>query len=166
MSAAAAAGGGSRGPSVHLTWDELACHDGTPYPVRWRGTRAILLAAAFEAVRAEVGGWPLLVTSGYRTERWNRRIGGAANSQHVQGRAVDLVPVKGLDVVVLALAAASVRRRRTTALCGIGVYPEFLHLDVRPRSGAVWPTWGRDLATVERIRHEDREARGATEDER
>ncbi|MDR7420008.1 MAG: D-Ala-D-Ala carboxypeptidase family metallohydrolase, partial [Armatimonadota bacterium] len=97
------------GPSPHLTWAELACHDGTAYPARWRETRAAALAEAFEAVRELAGGLPLFVTSGYRTAAWNQRIGGAAKSQHVQGRAVDVVPAKGCSIEELAVAAAAVR---------------------------------------------------------
>ena len=34
---------------------------------------------------------PITVTSGYRSEAVNRRVGGVANSQHTKGEAVDLV---------------------------------------------------------------------------
>lgn len=126
------------GPSRHLSWDELACHDAarTPYPLAWRGTRAVELARAFEAFRAEVGE-PLLVASGYRTAAWNRQIGGARASQHVEGRALDLMPVRGawtvdrLWTVAHAMAQAGVFR-------GLGRYEGFLHIDVRPGRLVVW----------------------------
>ena len=34
---------------------------------------------------------PITVTSGYRSEEVNRRVGGVATSQHTKGEAVDLV---------------------------------------------------------------------------
>lgn len=34
---------------------------------------------------------PITVTSGYRSEAVNRKVGGVANSQHTKGEAVDLV---------------------------------------------------------------------------
>lgn len=36
-------------------------------------------------------GMPITVTSGYRSEAVNRRVGGVATSQHTKGEAVDLV---------------------------------------------------------------------------
>lgn len=32
---------------------------------------------------------PMIITSGYRCERLNKLVGGAANSQHMKGEAVD-----------------------------------------------------------------------------
>jgi hypothetical protein len=123
------------GPSPHLSWPELACRDRirTPYPLDWRYTRARVLAAAFEALREEVG-LPLVVLSAYRTSAHNRAVGGARDSQHVQGRALDLLPPKGWTVEQLAAVA-----RGIPAIRGLGVYPTFLHIDVRPETRmAVW----------------------------
>lgn len=123
------------GPSPHLSWPEMACKDRirTPYPLDWRETRAVALAAAFEALRAAVG-LPLVVLSCYRTAEHNKRVGGAKDSQHLQGRALDLLPPKGWTVGQLAAVA-----RDIDAIKGIGLYPGFLHLDVRPTERrAVW----------------------------
>lgn len=114
------------GPSAHLSWEELACKDGTPYPAQWRTSRAALLARAFEALRRTIG-QPLIVLSGYRTPEWNRRVGGAPQSQHVQGRALDLRPPSGWTVLEFAAVARDIEDVQ-----GIGLYPTFLHLDVRP----------------------------------
>ena len=38
----------------------------------------------------EAYGKPIIVTSGYRCEKLNRLVGGAASSQHVKGEAVDI----------------------------------------------------------------------------
>ena len=136
------------GPSLsrNLSWAELACKDGTPYPAQWRTTRARELAAAFEAVRDAVG-LPLVVLSGYRTSAHNRAIGGARASQHVEGRALDLLPPRGWTVTQLAAVVAGV-----PAVRGIGVYPTFVHLDVRPSERrAVW-RGGRVDADVEALR--------------
>lgn len=119
------------GPSKHLSWSELACHDGTPYPAEWRHDRAVTLAREFEAIR-EALGVPLLVLSAYRTPEWNRRIGGAAKSQHLQGRALDLVPVKGTTVAQLYKAALARAQAPGSKLRGLGKYRGFVHIDVRP----------------------------------
>ena len=38
----------------------------------------------------EAWGAPIIVTSGYRCEKLNRAVGGAANSQHTKGMAADI----------------------------------------------------------------------------
>lgn len=116
------------GPSLHLSWPELACRDRirTPYPLDWRATRAVELAEAFEALRAEIG-LPLVVLSAYRTPAHNKAVGGAKDSQHVQGRALDLLPPKGWNALQLAAVA-----RRIPQVRGLGVYEGFVHVDVRP----------------------------------
>ncbi len=120
------------GPSPHLAWSELACHDGTPYPREWRESRAVALAAMFEAVRARVGK-PLRILSAYRTPEHNRRVGGARYSQHVEGQALDLKPPQGWTVAKLA----DVVREEPTVV-GLGVYPTFVHVDCRPGRRVVW----------------------------
>jgi uncharacterized protein YcbK (DUF882 family) len=46
--------------------------------------------ATLDRIRERCG-FPLVVSSGYRTPERNRQLGGAANSAHVQGVAADLV---------------------------------------------------------------------------
>lgn len=38
----------------------------------------------------EKSGLPIIVTSGYRCKRVNKKIGGAINSQHTEGKAADI----------------------------------------------------------------------------
>ena len=42
----------------------------------------------------EAYGAPIIVTSGYRCEKLNKVVGGAASSQHVKGQAADIRSVK------------------------------------------------------------------------
>lgn len=98
----------------------------TCYPLDWRATRAVELAAAFEALRAAVG-LTLVVLSAYRTIAHNRAVGGARDSQHVQGRALDLLPPRGWSSMQLAAVAREIPEIR-----GLGVYDTFTHIDVRP----------------------------------
>lgn len=127
------------GPSPHLTWAELACKDEarTPYPAEWRAApdRLPRLVEAFEALRALVGA-PLVVDSGYRTPAHNASVPRAAKrSQHMEGRALDLVPPDGWTVARLREAAESI-----DLITGIGTYATFLHIDVRPGRRVRW--WG------------------------
>lgn len=125
----------ARGPSPHLSWNELACKDGpghtpgTPYPMEWRAdlTRAVKLATLFEEIR-EKWGKPIQILSAYRTPEYNRRIGGANASQHKQGRALDLRPPEGVTVEEFY---KRIRYDRPKSLGGIGLYKTFVHVDVR-----------------------------------
>lgn len=128
----------SKGPSLHLTWKELSCQDGTPYPSEWRKTRAVELGEIFELIRSECGSKPITVLSAYRTGKWNRKIGGARKSQHLQGRALDLKPPDGFTIdefyqIMIDLAEESTIR-------GIGKYLTFIHVDIRHTSKVVYWT--------------------------
>lgn len=120
----------STGPTLHLTWKEMGCHDGTDYPQEWRDNRAIQLAEAFELIRMRCGNKPITVLSCYRTPTYNAKVGGAKNSQHCQGRAIDLRPPAHLSLnefysIIRAIA-------KTSQIRGIGKYKTFVHVDVRP----------------------------------
>jgi|TARA_R110000765_G_scaffold113976_2_gene206545 uncharacterized protein YcbK (DUF882 family) len=115
-------------PSKHLSWSELACKDGTPYPLALRATRLRDLVGAFEAIRAGCGGLPIGVNSAYRTPSHNRKIGGARKSQHLQGRALDLRPPNGWTVARFHTYI----RDHVPAVRGLGRYRSFVHIDVRP----------------------------------
>jgi hypothetical protein len=121
------------GPSLHLTWDELSCKDGTAYPMIWRATRAVVLAQEFEGFRHFCGDRSITVESAFRTYAHNRAIGGAGNSQHVQGRALDLVTPKAWTVEQFwGMAVAWAKREEGSMAKGIGRYPWGVHLDTRP----------------------------------
>lgn len=75
--------------SEHFSRHEFACHgNGQP------GHRAhdvlvdLELVGRLELLRAICGGRPLRIVSGHRCHYWNRKVGGASNSQH-------LAPVAG-----------------------------------------------------------------------
>lgn len=52
-------------------------------------------ARVLEDIRKRLGNQGITITSGYRTPEYNRRIGGAPNSYHMRGKAVDFV-VEGM----------------------------------------------------------------------
>ena len=122
----------STGPSPHLTWAELACYDGTPYPAQWIADRAIPLAAEFEHVRLLLA-CPIRILSAYRTAAYNSRIPGAAKaSQHVQGRALDLATPAGTTRAELLAAVLTIARRPNSRIRGVGEYTWGVHMDIRP----------------------------------
>ncbi len=68
----------------------------------------------------------ITLTSGYRTPERNRTIEGAApNSQHIRGRAADIV-LSGIGHGAVADAA------EIAGASGLGRYPDFTHVDVGP----------------------------------
>jgi len=136
------------GPSAHLSWAELGCKDGTVYPEEFRATRAVELAKAFEAVREAVGA-PIIIGSAYRTPDYNARVGGAKNSQHVQGRALDLYPPKGWTLHKFYAAIRKVALSHTSPIHGLGRYPTFVHIDVRPREDRMVTVWRGTRAWAE-----------------
>lgn len=54
------------------------------------------LVELLEALR-EAAGRPLVLTSGYRCEAHNARVGGAPRSRHMSGRAVDIATPQPLQ---------------------------------------------------------------------
>ena len=113
------------------SWAEMACRDGTPYPDEWRIERALPIGIVFEQIRERVGG-PIGINSGYRTLVYNRRIGSKDKSQHPKGRALDLDRPDGITELEFLALALEVARRPGSKLRGIGIYPEFMHIDIRP----------------------------------
>lgn len=74
-------------------------------------------------------GKPVTITSPYRCETHNRRVGGATKSYHMQGRAADIV-VQGVSSREVAKYAESI------GILGIGLYETsadgyFTHIDTR-----------------------------------
>jgi len=73
-------------------------------------------------------GWPIVVTSGYRSPRTNARLaevipGVAKNSLHLKALAIDFyVPARGIEEVSRYLHAWN--------FGGIGIYRRHLHVDV------------------------------------
>lgn len=74
---------------------------------------------------------PILITSGYRCEAYNRKIGGVKDSAHLTGEGADIA-ITGSKIRYLMLERAVIWFQR------IGLYDKHIHLDVsqtlpRPR---------------------------------
>ncbi len=105
---------------AHFDWYEVddVCFGGWPAPISGsiatvkRNLLRVMWQA--EALRHRLGDHPLRVTSAYRSRACNDRVGGATSSNHLYGRAIDLVPGNG-----------------NTSMCGIvraGRYTAFRQL--------------------------------------
>lgn len=89
-------------------------------------------AALADKVR-EAYGAPLVVLSAYRSEDYNRAIGGAINSFHRLGMALDLAPLGPV-----AYGLHDVAHRVVGSRGGVGLYRWGVHIDVRGRKAR----WG------------------------
>ncbi len=82
----------------------------------------------FLDIMRQILGFPLVITSGYRTPEYNAKIGGVADSAHLRGLAVDIKCVssftrwKIVNFVMNWYNGVEVRR------AGIG--DTFLHIDI------------------------------------
>jgi zinc D-Ala-D-Ala carboxypeptidase len=75
-----------------MTFSQTAAREGidnTPGPAQVRALRE-LCTSILQPLRDSVG-LPLIVSSGYRCPRLNRYVGGSVTSQHMEGRAADVV---------------------------------------------------------------------------
>jgi uncharacterized protein YcbK (DUF882 family) len=83
-------------------------------------------------------GRPLRLNSGYRTPAYNRSIGGAKNSMHVQRKAIDIQwPLPGTEG-----KKQFIQKAIDAGFLGIGCYNSFIHVDIGGKR--CWgPTGGR-----------------------
>ena len=108
--------------SANFKVKEFACRDGAD-----KVLIDVDLVAKLQDLRTYLNK-PVTITSGYRTESYNKQCGGAENSYHLKGQAVDIY-CTGVKPIVIALWA------EFNGLGGIGLYldrtQEFVHIDTR-----------------------------------
>ena len=69
-------------------------------------------------------GKPIVVTSGFRTESHNEKVGGVSSSSHLKGLAIDVACLKSKDRFKMLTALLEVGFNR------IGIASTFIHVDV------------------------------------
>ena len=108
--------------SANFKVKEFACRDGAD-----KVLIDVDLVAKLQDLRTYLNK-PITITSGYRTDSYNKQCGGADNSYHLKGQAVDIY-CSGVKPIVIALWA------EFNGLGGIGLYldrsQEFVHIDTR-----------------------------------
>jgi uncharacterized protein YcbK (DUF882 family) len=73
---------------------------------------------------------PITINSAYRSPAHNKKIGGVKDSQHITGKAVDIV-AKGITTNYLAFKIKELISKGKMLEGGIGVYDTFVHYDIR-----------------------------------
>ena len=77
------------------------------------------------------------INSGYRSPAHNKSVGGKTKSQHLEGRAADIV-LHGMSIKQLYLAIEQLIKSGTIPEGGLGLYDRFIHYDQRPSGRARW----------------------------
>lgn len=108
--------------SPHFKVREFACQDGTD-PVFIDQDLINLL----EQIRTHFNA-PITINSGYRNPSHNKKVGGATYSQHVYGKAADIV-VKGIAPATVAAYVETLIPNSG----GIGTYSSWVHVDTRAK---------------------------------
>ena len=115
----------------HITYGEFALgQEARRFDHQHQCDTAIRLAQFLEKVRAQFGGRPLVVTSGYRPAAINRAVGGASQSEHLYNAigvgAVDFA-VDGADIY----AVQDWCDKNWPHSLGYGAPKGFVHLGIR-----------------------------------
>jgi len=108
--------------------DEFDCTDGSEMPTDVQLNIAEL-ALQLEILRSHFNA-PIHINSGYRSLEHNRSIGSNDSSQHVLGKAADIV-VKGYTPDEVAEAIEFLISAGLMKEGGIGRYNTFTHYDIR-----------------------------------
>ena len=110
---------------------EFACKDGTSVPEELMDN-VKLLAKNLQVIRDYIES-PLVIISGYRSKKYNTRIGGARRSQHMLAKAGDLksylhTPPQLKEIIEKLIKDGKIMKG------GVGLYNTFVHYDVRGRN--------------------------------
>lgn len=107
---------------------EFHCKDGSEMPLEVFNN-VTDLAVQLEIVRAHFNA-PVTINSAYRSPVYNREAGGAPNSQHLSGRAADIV-IDGVTPDEVADAIEFLIDEGLLKEGGLGRYDTFTHYDIR-----------------------------------
>lgn len=108
---------------------EFESKDGSSMPSDVR-QNIIRLANALQVIRDYFNS-PIMVTSGYRSPEHNATISGAAtNSQHIHGKAADII-VSGRTAVEMYEGIEYLISQNRIPEGGLGLYSNRVHYDIR-----------------------------------
>lgn len=102
----------------NFTVAEFACKDGSDMILI-----DTMLVYYLQKIREHFGK-VVRINSAYRTSTYNAQVGGASESQHMQGAAADIV----IDEVTPEQVAQYADQ---LGMGGVGIYKTFTHVDVR-----------------------------------
>ena len=107
---------------------EFRCKDGTDVPDEHMDN-VKELAENLQVLREHLNK-SIRVISGYRSSKYNRKVGGARRSQHLTASAAD-VKIKGMTPQEVKEVVEKLIKEGKMKQGGVGLYKTFLHYDIR-----------------------------------
>jgi uncharacterized protein YcbK (DUF882 family) len=114
--------------SKNFKKSEFKCNDGSEVPDDLMDNVRELVEN-LQIIRDTIGK-PIRIISGYRSPKYNRRIGGARKSQHMKAKAADMV-IRGMKPVEVHRIVTGLIKEGKIKKGGVGLYKYFVHYDVR-----------------------------------
>ncbi len=114
--------------SKNFKKSEFKCRDGSEVPDELMDNLKDLVEN-LQIIRDAIGK-PIRIISGYRSPKYNRRIGGARKSQHMKAKAADMV-IRGMKPVEVHRIVTGLIKEGKIKKGGVGLYKYFVHYDVR-----------------------------------
>ena len=90
-----------------------------------------LLCEQLQIIR-DYTGLSITINSGYRSPEHNKSIGGVSNSQHVKGKAADIV-IDGMKPSDTYALIEYLNDKGLIKIGGLGHYNTFTHVDIREK---------------------------------
>jgi len=108
--------------------EEFNCNDGSEMPINIYHNM-VKVANQLQVLRNYIKK-PIKINSAWRSQEYNASIGGVKDSQHIMGRAADIV-VKGMNPVEVSKIIEDLISKGEMLQGGIGIYSSFIHYDIR-----------------------------------
>jgi uncharacterized protein YcbK (DUF882 family) len=115
----------------NFTAQEFACREGG-CPAGPLAENMQELAKNLQVIRDAIGK-PVNIISGYRSPTYNKKIGGAKKSQHMEAKAAD-IKVSGMEPKEVHTIVLTLIKEGKIKQGGVGVYSTFVHYDIRGRA--------------------------------
>lgn len=112
----------------NFSLSEFGCRDGSDIPDEYMDN-VCLLAKNLQVLRDHVGK-PVRIISGYRSPKYNKKIGGARKSQHMVAKAAD-IKISGMSPAEVKAVIVELIKEGKMHVGGIGLYTTFTHYDIR-----------------------------------
>tara|TARA_R110000744_G_scaffold143565_2_gene255531 strand:- start:12859 stop:13242 length:384 start_codon:yes stop_codon:yes gene_type:complete len=112
----------------NFTKEEFDSNDGSEMPINIYHN-IVKVANQLQVLRDYLKK-PININSGYRSEEYNKAIGGVPDSQHIMGRAADIT-IKGISANEVYETIEKLITNGHILQGGLGLYDNFVHYDIR-----------------------------------